>query len=155
MRCGKKIETIPGTIQSTVGTGVFADWHSLFSSHPSVDRRFAFLYPPLPPLFVHDHYLGPIMTSIIFCYCTVHRVMVEWRGEYRGCSLAPRRIIRCRYTITTFVSAKWKRFRFFAPAPDGRWLRFSKLASSASQEETPRMRKRKRKGEKTRERVIV
>lgn len=43
----------------------------------------------------------------------------------RGCSLAPRKIIRCRYAITTFASAKWKRFRFFAPASDGRWLRFS------------------------------
>lgn len=42
------------------------------------------------------------------------------RGGYRGCSLAPRRIIRCRYAITTFASAKWKRFRFFAPASDGR-----------------------------------
>lgn len=47
------------------------------------------------------------------------------RGGCRGCSLAPRRIIRCRYAITTFASAKWKRFRFFAPASDGRWLRFS------------------------------
>lgn len=38
------------------------------------------------------------------------------RGGYRGCSLALRRIIRCRYAITTFASAKWKRFRFFAPS---------------------------------------
>lgn len=38
------------------------------------------------------------------------------RGGYRGCSLALWRIIRCRYAITTFASAKWKRFRFFAPA---------------------------------------
>lgn len=104
--------------------GVFAVRHFLFSSHPSVDRRFASL-PPSPPLFIRDHYLGPIMTSIIFCYCSVYRVMTGRGLEYRGCSLAPRRIIRCRYAITTFASAKWKRFRFFAPASDGRWLGFS------------------------------
>lgn len=89
--------------------GVFTDRHFLFSSHPSVDRRFASL-PPSPPLhpFIRDHYLGPIMTSIIFCYCSVYRVMAGRGLEYRGCSLAPRRIIRCRYAITTFASAKWK-----------------------------------------------
>jgi len=109
-----------------VGMGVFADRHFLFSSHPSVDRRFALLFYLLPfLLFIRDHYLGPIMTSIIFCYCSVHRVMAGRGLEYRGCSLAPQRIIRCRYAITTFASAKWKRFRFFAPAPDGRWLHFS------------------------------
>lgn len=93
-----------------VGMGVFTDRHFLFSSHPSVDRRFASLPPPSPPLlpFIRDHYLGPIMTSIIFCYCSVYRVMAGRGLEYRGCSLAPRRIIRCRYAITTFASAKWK-----------------------------------------------
>lgn len=108
-----------------VGMDVFADRRFLFPSHPSVDRFASLPPPPSFHLSIRDHYLGPIMTSIIFCYCSVYRVMASRGLEYRGCSLAPRRIIRCRYAITTFASAKWKRFRFFAPASDGRWLRFS------------------------------
>lgn len=120
----QKIETILGTAWLSLAwafspIGIFLFPHI----HPSTVVSLLLLRLPLH-LFIRDHYLGPIMTSIIFCYCSVYRVMAGRGLEHRG-SLAPRRIIRCRYAITTFASAKWKRFRFFAPAPDGRWLCFS------------------------------
>lgn len=148
----QKIETIPGTARDCRWHGRFR--RSAFSfflhTHPSIVVSLLFLlHLLLLPflLFIRDHYLGPIMTSIIFCYCSVHRVMAGRGLEYRGCSLAPRRIIRCRYAITTFASAKWKRFRFFAPAPDGRWLRFSEPTIAFGVVERLRAKEREKRHE--------
>lgn len=106
----QKIETVPG-MAIVIGVGRFRrSAFLLFPSRPSAAR--AALHPrPLSRTDNDVHY-----------FLLLQRAQGNggsW-GGYRGCSLAPRRIIRCRYAITTLASARWKRFRFFAPAPDGR-----------------------------------
>lgn len=108
-------------LSSARGVFVAKNRRFLFSpaSHPSADRRFA-SPSPLSPL--HSRPLSRTDNDVhYFLLLQRARGNGRSRGGCRGgCSLAPRRIIRCRYAITTFASTEWKRFRFFAPAPDGR-----------------------------------
>lgn len=119
----QKIETILKRARLSSAWRVFADQRFPFFSHPSVDRRFS-SSSSLSPL--HPRPLSRTDNDVHY-FLLLQRAQGNGRsrGGCRGCSLAPRKIIRCRYAITTFASAKWKRFRFFAPASDGRWLRFS------------------------------
>jgi len=119
----QKIET---TLGATWLSGVFVDRLSPFSRpHPSADcpgLLFSTVSPNSPP---RPRPLSRTDNDVHY-FLLLHRAQGNGRtgGEYGGCSLAPRRIIRCRYTITTFVPANWKCSRFFAS--NGRRLRFSK-----------------------------
>lgn len=89
---------------------------STFSFFPTSIRRLSFRFSSsssLSPL--HPRPLSRTDNDVHY-FLLLQRAQGNGRsrGGYRGCSLAPRRIIRCRYAITTFASAKWKRFRFFA-----------------------------------------
>lgn len=97
---------------------VFADQHFPFSSIRRSSFRFS-SSSSLSPL--HSRPLSRTDNDVHY-FLLLQRAQGNGRSRVgcRGCSLAPRKIIRCRYAITTFASAKWKRFRFFAPASDGR-----------------------------------